>query len=122
MNPGRLTMSVVQLRRNHAGLLIHLGVNFFEVAKAYCVSPRVLLVWIQHEGEKWENDPYVGREPGPDESYSGEWPTLDQELGAYLRLGLRPGDIPDQVLSLKYKKYRQRLSAEARARKASTAS
>lgn len=120
MNPARMGMSIVQLRRSHAGLLVQFGVNFFEVAKAYSIAPRVLLVWLQHEGSKWENDAYVGREPGPDESYSGDWPTLDQELAAYVTMGFRVSDIPDPELGLKYKKYGQRLTADARRRKPPT--
>ena len=74
------------------------------------------------EWSKWENDPYCGREPGPDENYSGEWPTLEQELGAYITMGIKLVDIPDPVLRLAYKKHRQLVKAQTIARKSSPAS
>lgn len=119
MNVARMEMTATQLKRNHARFLLLAGINFFEVAKAYGISPRVLLAWEQHEGMKWENDAYVGREPGPDENYSGLWPSVDEELSAYMTMDLKPNDIPDPDLSSRYKEYRKRVLSIARKRASS---
>lgn len=98
--------SVVAIRRRHASILLQVGANFFDVAQAYGVQPRVLLAWQQFENAKWDNDPYAGIGPGPDESYCGKWPSLEEELSCYMTMGLTSKHFSDEELRRRYLKYR----------------
>lgn len=97
--------TLIQLKRKHAALLLQIEVNFLEVARAYEIAPRVLLAWIRHENGRWENDPYEGRGPGPDEHYAGDWPDEDEEFAQYKRMSLKPADFDDLALRDRYGAY-----------------
>ena len=102
-------------------MLIQLEVNFFDVARAYGVAPRVLMAWLEFESEKWENDATLGRGPGPDETYDGVWPTHEEELERYMTMGMNGEHFADDDLRKRYLEYRaQRLKESAAAKAART--
>ena len=81
------------------------GEDFFEIAKRYKISTRTLLAWLNHEGAKWENDMFEGRDPGPGADYSGEWPDLETELEMYAMRNIPPEKIEDLDLQARYRKH-----------------
>lgn len=108
--------TTIQLKRKHACLLIHLEVNFFDIARAYGIPPRTLMAWRSHENDKWENDAYEGREPGPDENYSGEWPNEIEELDYYASMSLSPEHLEDPSLKRRYTAHLKKRSSSSAAK------
>ena len=94
------------IRRRHASILVQMDLNFFDVARAYGIAPRVLLAWLAFENGRWENDATLGVGRGPDESYVGDWPTPEQEMDRYMAMGLTSKHFDDAVLRARYLKYR----------------
>ena len=118
MHPPLGSALTAELRRRHASILIGEGVNIFDVARSFAISPRVLLAWLDFEGSKWENDPYVGRGPGTDEKYDGAWPTEVEELDRYMTMGLRAKHFDGEALRNAYLKHRKgRLDKQRKSRK-----
>lgn len=89
-------------RRQQAAFSLLDGKDFLSVAEEHHISPRTLLAWRDHEYSKWENDPYVGREPGPADDYDGAWPSEEEELSAYAKMKLDPDRFTDPDLRERY--------------------
>lgn len=118
MNPPLISTPTHELRRRHAVALIRAGWNFFDVARSFAISPRVLLAWLNFEEAKWENDLTEGVGPGPDENYVGAWPTDDEELELYMAMGLTAVHFDDETLRKAYLKFRKtRLDKRRKSRK-----
>lgn len=103
-----------EIRRRHALHLLSSGFHLFDVARSFAIAPRVLLAWINFEGSKWENDPYEGRGPGPDEHYVGDWPTEKEEFEEYRRRGVAANDISDKNLRARYLSFLKELKSRDR--------
>lgn len=87
--------SAAEIKRRCADHLLSHGFHLFDVAVAFGVAPRVLLAWIRFQHDKWENDATLGRGPGPDEQYAGDWPSEAEEFEEYRCQGIKVEDFRD---------------------------
>lgn len=113
MCPPLKNTSTSAIRRRHASILVQVDLNFFDVARAYGIAPRVLLAWLDFENGKWENDATLGGGAGPDESYVGDWPTPEQEMDRYMTMGLTSKHFDDAGLRARYLKHRAQRMQES---------